>query len=127
VLVTATVWSSSCADQVPDQDLRILAATPDAKISTDILWAEYAANKESADERYWGQALEVTGKVTSVTQTPPRIVFLPQHSPLGTEARLLDDQAAATLAAATVGERMTLRCFGAGLETNVILKSCIKP
>ncbi len=127
VLVIAGAWSSSCADQLPDQDLRILSATPDAKISTDILWAEYAANKDSANERYWGKAIEVTGKVSSVSQTPARITFLPQHSPLGTEAHLLDDRAAATLAAAKEGERMTLRCFCAGIETNVILKSCITP
>jgi hypothetical protein len=119
--------SAGCADQLPDQDRRILDASPDLKVSTDILWAEFQANTSSANERYWGKAVEVTGKVTGKTESPARIIFLPQHSSSGTEARLLDDRAAATLAAANVGERMTLRCFCAGLESNVILKSCIKP
>jgi hypothetical protein len=126
--VCSTVIAAGCADELPDQDLRILSAAPAAKISTDILWTEYqGANQASADERYWGKAIEVTGKVTSVEPTPPRIIFLPQYSANGIEARLLDERAADTLAAAKVGERLTLRCFCAGLETNVILKSCIKP
>lgn len=116
-----------CADQLPDQDLRILDATPAAKISSDILWTEYQGDKSAADKRYWGKAVEITGRVTSVSQTPPRIIFQPQFAPAGIEARPLEDRSAATLAAATVGERMTLRCFCAGIETNVILKSCIKP
>jgi hypothetical protein len=63
-----------------------------------------------------------------VLQDPPRILFLQTTEPAGgVEARLLDDRASATLAASPVGERVTLRCFCEGLETNVILKSCIKP
>jgi hypothetical protein len=127
VLLVAIVSVSGCADQLPDQDRRILDAAPAAKVSTDILWTEYQADKAGADGRYWGKVIEITGKVTSKTEAPARIIFLPQHSSAGTEARLLDDRAAATLAAANVGERMTLRCFCAGLEANVILKSCITP
>ena len=43
------------------------------------------------------------------------------------EARLLDDQADAILEAAVVGEKVTLRCYCAGLSGHVVLTSCIKP
>lgn len=129
-LVLAWAAAAGCQDRLPDQDLRILSATPAAKISTDILWKDYQADKTAADKRYWGEAIEITGKVSGVEPTgPPRIMFTMAQTqpPAGIEARLLDDQSTATLAAAKVGERMTLRCFCEGLAGNVILKSCIKP
>jgi tRNA_anti-like len=120
--------AAGCADRLPDQDRRILAAAPQAKLSTDVLWKDYQADRRAADRKYWGKAVEVSGKVSSVSTDPPRIIFLQQEQPAaGIEARLLDDRAAATLAAASVGERLTLRCFCEGLTTNVVLKSCIKP
>jgi hypothetical protein len=119
---------AACADQLPDQDLRILQITPAAKLSADFLWNDYQSDRNAADDRYWGRAIEMTGKVSSVSQDPPRIVFLQQtEPPLGIEARLLDERAAETLATATVGERLTLRCFCEGLAGNVVLKSCIRP
>ncbi len=120
--------AAGCADRLPDQDRRILAAAPQAKLSTDVFWKDYQADRRAADRKYWGKAVEVSGKVSSVSTDPPRIIFLQQEQPAaGIEARLLDDRAAATLAAASVGERLTLRCFCEGLTTNVVLKSCIKP
>ncbi len=120
--------AAACADRLPDQDRRILAAPPQAKLSTDILWSDYQADRGAADRRYRGKVVEVSGKVSSVSQDPARIVFLQQEQPpAGVEARLLDDRAAATLAAASVGQRLTLRCFCEGVATNVVLKSCIKP
>lgn len=119
---------AACADRLPDQDLRILSATPAAKLSTDVLWSDYQADRRAADRKYWGTAVEITGKVSAVSQSPPRIMFLQSDKPAaGIEARLLDDRAAATLASSPAGERVTLRCFCEGLQTNVILKSCIKP
>jgi MarR-like DNA-binding transcriptional regulator SgrR of sgrS sRNA len=69
----------------------------------------------------------VTGKVTSVESSAPQRVMFELQAPNGIEARLLDDQAAAIVEAAVVSERITLRCYCAGLSGNVILKSCIKP
>jgi hypothetical protein len=57
----ALAWG--CADRLPDQDLRILRATPVAKLSSDILWQEYQADARAADKKYWGKAVEVSGKV----------------------------------------------------------------
>ena len=118
---------SACANTLPDQDRRITEAHPAEKISVDFLWKEYQADAKAADRKYWGKAIDVTGKVTSAeSSAPQRVMFLLQ-SEHGIEARLLDDQAAAIIQSAVVGERTTLRCFCAGLSGNVILKSCIKP
>ena len=118
----------ACADALPEQDLRILSLTPTSKLSTDLLWSDYQADRAAADAKYWGEPIEVSGRVSSVSQEPPRILFLQQEEPpVGIEARLLDERAAETLAAATAGERLTLRCFCEGLDGNVILKSCIRP
>ena len=120
--------AGGCADRLPDQDRRILAATPQVKLATDFLWKDYQADRRAADRKYWGKTVEVSGKVSGVSSDPPRIMFLQQEQPpAGIEARLLEDRAAATLAVAAVGERLTLRCFCEGLATNVVLKSCIKP
>ena len=131
LIPAALGWlASGCADRLPDQDLRILQAAPVAKLSTDLLWTEYQADRRAADKKYWGKAVEVTGKVTSAVKEPsPRVMFVVDidKPTVGVQANLLDDRATATLAAATAGQRVTLRCFCEGLATNVILKSCIKP
>ena len=122
--------SMSCAKRLPDQDLRILQASPVAKLSTDNLWSDYKADRAAADRKYHGQAIDISGKVSNaLADAPARLIFLPQKdAKAGVEARLLDDQATTLLAAATSGERVTLRCFCEGLEAaNVVLKSCIKP
>ena len=127
----ALLLCAACVDHLPDQDRRILSGPPAFKTSTDLLLKEYQADKRAADKKYFGKSVEVTGKVTSVVQdsaTPPLIIFLPEpKAPAGVHASLLDDRAPATLAAAVVGQKLTLRCFCEGLATNVILKSCVKP
>jgi hypothetical protein len=45
----------------------------------------------------------------------------------GVQANLLEERARGVLADATAGQRITLRCFCEGLQTNVVLKSCIRP
>jgi hypothetical protein len=120
--------SMACVDRLPDQDRRILTTPPSAKLSDDALWSDYQADAAAADKKYWGKVIELTGRVSSVEQSPPRILFEQTEDPKGTiEARLLDDSAATTATAAAAGERITLRCFCEGLQGNLILKSCIKP
>jgi hypothetical protein len=127
LLVAVAALAAACADRLPDQDLRILNAAPAAKLSADVLWNDYSTDRRAADRKYWGKAVELTGKVSSVLQDPPRLVFAVSAEPSARiEARLLDEQADATLAASPAGERVTLRCFCEGLQERVILKSCIK-
>jgi hypothetical protein len=120
---------AGCADRLPDQDLRILQAVPVAKLSTEILWTEYQADRRAADRKYWGKAIDVSGRLSSFAPPPAaRVIFLPQpESAAGIEARLLDERSAAILTDVAAGQRITLRCFCEGLATNVVLKSCIKP
>jgi hypothetical protein len=128
VAALGLILTGACVDRLPDQDLRIVSATPAAKLSTDVLWADYQADRNAADRKYWGKAIEITGKVTRSTEDPARIIFLSSpESQAGVEARLLDERAGETLAASPAGERVTLRCFCEGMQGNVILKSCIKP
>jgi putative nucleic acid binding protein len=126
-ILPAALLVTACADTLPDQDRRITEAAPAAKLSVDLLWKDYQADRAAADKKYWGKAVDVSGKVTSVEASAPRRVMFELQAPHGVEARLLDDQAAAILASAVVGERVTLRCYCAGLSGSVILTSCIRP
>lgn len=126
VALAATVFLSGCADTLPDQDLRILSATPTAKLSADILWEEYQADATAADARYWGLAVEVTGVVTAADSDPVQAnVLFGQTEDFGVRANALDERAAELIAAAKVGERLTVKCFCAGLDGHVVLKSCV--
>jgi len=126
-LVVAALVLAACADRLPDQDRRITEATPAAKLSVDVLWSEYQADAKAADRKYWGKAVDVSGQVTSVETTAPRRLLFEAPPPQAVEARLLDDQADAILASAAAGERITLRCYCAGLSARVVLTSCIRP
>lgn len=123
----AVLAIAACADTLPDQDRRITQATPAAKLSVDFLWKDYQTDRKAADRNYWGKAVDISGKVTSVETAAPKRLMFEVQAPNGIEARLLDDQAAAILASAVVGERLTLRCYCAGLSGNVVLTSCIRP
>lgn len=129
VLLAASTapFVAACADRLPDQDRRITETRPTAKLSVDYLWKDYQTDRAAADRKYWGKAVDISGKVTSVETTAPRRVMFELQAPLGVEARLLDDHADEILASVTVGERATLRCFCAGLSGNVVLTSCIRP
>jgi hypothetical protein len=121
------VLLAGCAKTLPDQDRRITVAAPVAKMSADILGQEYQASQADANRKYWGQAILVSGAVTSVESAPPQKILFEPYKALGVEAHLLDDQATEILASVTVGQRVTLKCFCAGLSGRVILKSCVRP
>jgi hypothetical protein len=118
----------NCVDRLPDQDLRIQAATPVSKLSADILWKEYATDRSAADAAYHGEAVVVTGTVSNAgTAMTDRFVLFGQDKELGVRAQLLDEQADQILDRATKETRLTLKCFCQGLDSHVILKSCIVP
>jgi len=122
------MFGAACARTLPEQDRRITQARPVAKLSADLLWKDYESDRKAADARYWGRAVDVTGKVTAVESAAPARVVFELEPAKAIEARLLDDQAAAILGSTPVGERTTLRCFCAGLSPDrVLLMSCIKP
>jgi hypothetical protein len=117
---------AGCAQTLPEQDRRIYATTPVAKLSADILAKDYQADPVSADRQYWGKVLEVSGEVTATsTDGPHADVIFGQEKPPDVRATLLDDEAKIILEAAKVGERITLRCFCEGADGDVRLTSCV--
>lgn len=121
----------SCADHLPDQDLRIIGAAPAAKLSADDLWKDFQQDPGAARRQYFGKAVDVSGRIGSIEADPARIphIFFPQPGGHGVRARLLDEHAAHITRDLKVGERITLRCFCEGLDEkqDVLLKSCIQP
>ena len=132
--VTLLVSAAACANSLPEQDRRILEATPSAKLSSDDLWKDYQQNAADADRKYWGRAVEVAGKVAGVVKDKRQLLFGDENAHV--RASLLDDQADAILGEAAEGQRVRLKCFCGGVERGgtsdkptqtVILKSCVKP
>ena len=122
---------SACVDRLPAEDRRITIVQPLAKLSAADLWNDYQNDNAAANRRYFGEAVEVSGKVTGIDQSGKgaAVVMFGQTETLGIRAILLGDQEADILKAAKVNERLTLRCFveGRSLEGHVGLRSCIRP
>ena len=120
---------SACVSRLPDQDLRILDARPDAKLSADLLWKAFQDNAADARRTYFGKVVEITGTATEIGKDVPgeRFIRFGQGEKSGIRANLLDDTAGAVLSAIPDNKRVTLRCFCEGLSGDVILKSCVKP
>ena len=122
---------SGCVNSLPDQDLRIRATPIVAKMPAEFLWKEYQADTREADRKYWGKAVEISGKPSSADSEnsggPSKSYLLfAQSDKLGVRANLLDDDAAEILKEAASGQRIRLKCFCAGMDGHVVLKSCIK-
>src|SRR5262245_16431257 len=126
----------SCVNRLPDQDLRILQARPDAKLSADLLWKAFQDNGAEARRTYFGKVVEITGTVTELGKHRPGERFIrfgnakdaegakdAKEDKGGVRGNLLDDTAGAVLSAIPDNKRMTLRCFCEGLAGDVILKS----
>lgn len=131
LVLAALLAAVSCANHLPDQDLRILSAQPAAKLSASDLWKDFQADAAAAKSRYFGKAVDISDAPTAVEPNAPagaRMVFT-QAGDRGVVARLLDERTTATMAEAKAGARLTLRCFCEGLDENkdVLLKSCIRP
>ena len=120
--------TGACVDRLPDQDLRILAATPAARLSADILWKDYQSDPKQADRNYFGKPIVISGVVTAVGTDAPtdRYVLFGQTEKFGVRANLLDEQAAGILGAIPADKHLTLKCFCEGISGHVILKSCVK-
>ena len=127
VVVLLVLVVSACERTLPEQDRRITVTAAVAKIPAEDLWKEYRDNAKAADRKYWGNAIEVSGKVSTVLGDPAKPVavrFFVEHDN-GIEAFVLDDQAADVLKTASVGQRLRLKCFCAELNEDLILRSCI--
>ena len=130
--LVAIALAVGCARTLPDQDRRILSAVPVMKLPVEDLWTEYQQNAADANSKYWGKAIEVSGKVTGKvtgapeSRTASQILFGPLPD-AQVRASVLDDQAAELLSLAVEGQRIRLKCYCDGFKGAVILKSCVKP
>ena len=126
--LAAFLASAACVDRLPDQDLRILSATPTAKLSVDLLWKEFQDYPDQARRTYFGKVVEVTGTASRVGDDVPTdryILFGQSGTEVGVRANLLEEQAAAVLAKGKENPTMTLRCYVEGLDGHLQLKSCV--
>jgi hypothetical protein len=121
--------TAACVNRLPDQDLRIVGASPDAKLSVELLWKEFQSNPAAARSRYFGKVVEITGSATRVGDDVPtdRYVLFAQSGELGVRANILDEQAAEIIAKTKEDPRVTLKCYCEGIDGNLILKSCVRP
>lgn len=130
-LVCLSIAGAACVSNLPEQDLRILAAQPSAKLSASDLWKDFQTDAAAATRRYFGKAIDVSDKPTAIETEASKgqHFFFGQTADHGVRARLLDEKAAGLLKDAKVGTRITLRCFCQGLDDkqDVLLKSCIRP
>lgn len=119
--------AAACTDHLPDQDLRIVDAQPVERLSAALLWQDYQTLREQADRSYKGKAIVVIGEVTGTgtSETGEAHVFFAQTQTAGVYAGLLADQASSILAAVAENPRVRLKCFCEGIDTNVVLKSCV--
>ena len=126
-----TLLAGCAADHLPDQDLRILNTPAAFKMPPDELWKEFNRDPKAARTKYFGQAIDISGKVVAIQpdSTKVPVVFFANPAEKGLRARLLDERSAEIVKDATPGTRITLRCFCEGLtaEQNLLLKSCIQP
>jgi hypothetical protein len=127
--IAAATLAAACVNHLPDQDLRILGARPDAKLSVELLWKEFQNDSAMARSRYFGKAVEITGSATRIGTDVPtdRYVFFAQSGELGVRANLLDEEASEIVARTKEDPHITLKCFCEGIDRNLILKSCVKP
>ena len=127
--VGALAVVAGCARTLPAQDRRITVTPAIAKMPAEDLWKAYKDDQRAADQKYWGKAIEVSGKVSTILGEPsaPQAVRFIIESDKGIRAFVLDDEAAEILKSVAVGQHLRLKCFCAGLEEDVVLRSCIQP
>jgi hypothetical protein len=125
------VFVSGCVTTLPDQDLRIRESPPVAKMPAELLWKEYQTDAKEADRKYWGKAIEVSGipgRVDTADSGGPsaNYLFFKGSDQFGVRANLIDEDAPEIMKVVSGGQRIRLKCFCAGIDGNVILKSCVK-
>jgi len=115
----------ACGGAVSNHDNRIFTTAASRKLAANELTVGYVLNPKAADETYRGHVLEVSGVVASVEAASNRLVMVGGDPVVW--ATLHDDVAAEALKTVQPGQRVTLKCFCEGLDTQVHLKSCILP
>jgi len=116
---------SACGPSVSNHDNRIFAMAASVKLSATDLAASYVLNSGAADELYRGRAVEISGTVGSVDEASKTVIMAGPEPVVW--ASLHEDVAAELIKTTVQGQRITLKCFCEGLDTQVHLKSCVAP
>ena len=131
--VTVTLLCA-CARTVSNHDDRVLTTPPAAKMAAVDLAAAYEKDASGSNSQFWGRVVEVTDPIALIVKADPMqpYIIFKTPGPLGIEAHLHDDRAAAVVENLVEGERITLKCLCEGVKTEsmktvVVLKSCVKP
>lgn len=127
LLGLALLAGVACVDRRPEQDGRIADAVPVERLSVALLWQDFQDNREQANRVYNGKAVIVTGAVTRAGSDRPgdRYVYFGRTGQAGIHASLLDEAAPAILQAVNTNPTVTLKCFCEGIQTDIVLTSCI--
>ena len=115
----------ACGPAVSDHDNRIFAIPASIKLSAVDLSAAYASDAGSADGRYQGRVLEVSGVIGKVDSGRAALVLTGAEKGPIVEASLHEDVAAEMLKTLAVTQRVIIKCFCEGLNQQVRLKSCV--
>jgi len=119
----------AAAEQRPDPPAP--AAAPrqaTVYVSADQLFKDYEANEVSADERYRGKVLVVTGKVTGVKKgiLDDPYIELATSGPYQSVWAHFPEERAGSLRALARGARITVRCIGDNVTIGMPqLKDCV--
>ena len=127
MMLALVAVSTACAPSVSDHDNRIFAAPAAVKLSARDLSAAYTADRAGADDRYRGRVIEISGVVRNLRPGATVLTLVAGEEGQAVEVSLHADAAAAVLATATGGQRVTLKCFCEGFDQRVRLKSCVAP
>lgn len=126
-ICAAVLWLAAavaCGPAVSDHDNRIFATPASLKLSAVDLSSAYQSDAGTANGRYRGRVLEVSGVIKEVH--PGGLVRLTgtENGPL-VDASLHEDVAVELLKTFANGQRVTIKCFCEGLDQTVTLKSCV--
>ena|SRR5687767_6715681 len=123
ILVTSAM---ACGPAVSDHDNRIFATPASIKLSAADLSAAYASDAGTADGRYRGRVLEISGVIDKVNPSGAVMLAGGEKGP-PVEASLHEDVAAEMIKTMAERQRVTIKCFCEGLDQQVRLKSCVAP
>lgn len=127
VVLTAAAPKNGCGTHEKEtKEVAESAASnaPAVDVTPKQLFADYEENEVSADDKYKGKILRVSGTVAKIGKDvldTPYIEFA-ASSVFGVQC-MFDDTAALT--SLKKGQKLTVRCKGDGKFGNVILRGCM--
>ncbi len=124
-ILIAAVSVVACGPAVSDHDNRIFATPASIKLSAVDLSSTYGSDPGSADSRYRGRVLEVSGVINKVESASSKLILTGAENGAAVEASLHEDVAAEMLKTVAEAQRITIKCFCEGLSQHVRLKSCV--